>query len=157
MKRRLWRYGPLVFWCALIFLASTSLMSAPNTNSLLRPVLVWLFPHASEAAINFINFVIIRKGAHFTEYAILGLLAARAFRTSSHSWLREHWFLTALLFVVVYSLSDEFHQGFVSSRTPSIYDCMVDSFGGLAALTFLAVMKRRRSSFESPGPEDEPH
>jgi VanZ family protein len=139
---RLSRYGPLVVWAALIFFFSTSALSASNTSLLVRPVLLWLFPHASEATLNFIHFIIIRKGAHFTEYAIFGLLAARAFRTSSRELLRRHWFLASLVLVGVYSLSDEFHQSFVASRTGSIYDSMIDTFGGLTALALLAVRKR---------------
>ena len=140
---RLSRYGPLVLWAALIFIGSTGLLSSANTNVILRPVLIWVFPQASEATIRLINFIVIRKGAHLTEYAIFALLAARAFRTSSRELLRNHWFLAALFLVVVYSLSDEFHQSFVPARTPSIYDSMIDTLGGLAALAVIAVRKRR--------------
>ena len=134
-KNRLWRYGPLVVWAALIFVGSTSLLSGSHTAALVRPVL-WLFPHVSEATLALVHFL-VRKTGHFTEYAILALLAARAFRTSSHELLRNRWFWVSLLFVVAYSLSDEFHQGFVPSRTASIYDSMIDSAGGFVALTML--------------------
>src|SRR5712691_6792525 len=119
---RLSRYGPLIVWAVLIFIGSSSVLSGSNTSVVLRPVL-WLFPHASEA--------------------ILALLAARAFRTSSHQLLRNRWFWISLLFVVAYSLSDEFHQSFVPSRTASIYDSMIDSVGGLTALVLIALRKRR--------------
>ncbi len=138
---RLSRYGPLVVWAALIFIGSTSLLSGSNTSALVRPVL-WLFPHASEATLALIHFI-VRKTGHFTEYAILALLAARAFRTSAREFLRTRWFWVSLLFVVAYSLSDEFHQSFVPSRTASIYDSMIDSAGGLTALVLLAVRTRR--------------
>lgn len=78
------------------------------------------------------------------EYAILAWLAARAFRTSSREILRSRWFWVSLLLVVVYSLSDEFHQSFVPARTASIYDSLIDSLGGLTALALLAVRKRKR-------------
>ena len=138
---RLSRYGPLVVWAALIFIGSSSVLSGSNTSVVLRPVL-WLFPHASEATLALIHFL-VRKAGHLTEYAILALLAARAFRTSSHELLRTRWFWISLLLVVAYSLSDEFHQSFVPSRTASIYDCMIDSVGGLTALVLLVVRKRR--------------
>ena len=139
-QHRLSRYGPLILWAAFIFIASTGLMSASNTRTILRPVVLWLFPNISEATLNFIHFV-IRKGAHFTEYAILALLAARAFKTSSRELLRRHWFWASLLLVICYSLSDELHQSFVPSRTASIYDSMIDSLGGLSALTLMAIRK----------------
>src|SRR5229473_876226 len=132
---RLSRYGPLVLWAALIFLGSSSVLSASHTSVLLRP-LIWLFPQVSDATLATIHFL-VRKAGHLTEYAILALLAARASRTSSRELLRNRWFWVSLLFVVAYSLSDEFHQSFVPSRTASIYDCMIDSAGGLVALTIL--------------------
>ena len=141
VRYRLWRYGPLVLWAALIFIASTSLLSGSNTSTILRPAVLWLFPNTTEATLNLVHFF-VRKAGHFTEYAIFALLAARAFRTSSHSSLRNHWFATSLLLVALYSLSDEFHQSFVPSRTPSIYDSMIDTLGGLVALAVIAVRKR---------------
>jgi len=128
----------VVLWAALIFFFSSSFFSASHTSAVLRPVLTWLFPHLSEATLAFIHFV-IRKAGHFTEYAILAVLAARAFRTSSRALLRDRWFWISLVFVVTYALSDEFHQSFVPTRTASIYDSMIDSAGGLAALVLIAV------------------
>jgi VanZ family protein len=139
---RLARYGPLLIWAALIFIGSTDLLSAANTGGVLvRPVL-WLFPHASERAVAIYQFA-TRKTGHLTEYFIFAILAARAFRTSSRELLRQRWFWASLLLVVAYSLSDEFHQSFYSSRTASIYDCMIDSVGGLAGLVWLAIRRRR--------------
>ena len=133
---RLARYGPLILWAALIFIGSTDLLSAENTEgALVRPVL-WLFPHLSEGTLKIFQFV-VRKAAHLTEYAIFALLAARAFRTSAREMLRQRWFWVSLLLVVAYSLSDEFHQSFYPSRTASIYDSMIDSLGGLVALTIV--------------------
>ena len=142
-RHRWSRYAPLAIWALLIFFASSSMLSGSNTAAVVRPILNWLFPHASEATLNFIHFIVIRKGAHFTEYAVLALFAVRAFKSSSREWLRSRWFLVSLLLVVAYSLSDEFHQSFVSSRTASIYDCMIDSFGGLTMLALVAVRNRR--------------
>ena len=142
-KSRLSRYGPVIVWAALIFIGSSSVLSASHTSVVLEPVL-WLFPNISEATLATIHFL-IRKAGHLTEYAILALLAARAFRTSSRELLRTRWFWVSLLFVVGYSLSDEFHQSFVPSRTASIYDSMIDSVGGLTALVLLAIRRRVRT------------
>jgi VanZ family protein len=155
-RRWLWRYGPLIIWLTLIYIGSTDLLSAANTGGVLvRPVL-WLFPHASEATVRTVQFL-GRKTGHLTEYAILALLAARSFRTSAHELLRKRWFWISLLLVVVYSLSDEFHQSFVPSRTGSIYDSMIDSAGGLTALTILWWQRGKagrsldRDSYQSEG------
>ena len=138
-KSRLSRYGPLVLWATLIFVGSTSVLSASHTSALLR-VFLWIFPQASEATLGTIHFL-LRKAGHFTEYAILALLAARALRSSTRELLRTRWFSLSLLLVVVYALGDEFHQSFVPSRTASIYDSMIDTLGGLTALALLTIRK----------------
>ena len=139
---RLSRYGPLVLWATLIFIGSSSLLSATHTELFLIRPLHWLFPNASDATLRTLHFV-LRKAGHFTEYAILALLAARAFRTSSRELLHSRWFWVSLLLVVAYSLGDEFHQSFVPSRTASIYDSMIDSVGGLTALVLVRIRKHR--------------
>lgn len=148
--RRIWRYGPLILWAALIFLFSSATFSGSRTSSIFRPLLVWLYPSLSDAGLALFN-VLIRKGAHFGEYAILALFAARAFRTSSRQFLTNRWFAVSFVFVAVYALSDEFHQSFVPSRTASIYDCLIDTAGGLAALLISAWRNRAsRRSTQSP-------
>ena len=140
---RLSRYGPLVLWATLIFIGSSSLLSATHTSLFLVRPLHWLFPNASDATLGTLHFV-LRKAGHFSEYAILALLAARAFRNSSRALLRSRWFWVSLFVVVAYSLSDEFHQSFVPSRTGSIYDSIIDSLGGLTALVSVAMRKHRK-------------
>lgn len=138
---RFWRYAPLIGWMILIFIASTSELSASNTSLIVRPLLLWLFPDISEEKIGIAHFI-VRKTAHFMEYAVFAVLAARAFSTSSHETLRRGFFYFTLLLIVIYSLSDEFHQSFVASRTGSIYDSFVDTAGGLTALIVYTVWRR---------------
>jgi len=135
-------------WAVLIFVGSTSVLSASHTSVLLR-VFLWIFPQASEATLATIHFL-LRKAGHFTEYAILALLAARALRTSYRKLLRQRWFWLSFLLVVVYALGDEFHQSFVPSRTASIYDSMIDMLGGLTALALLTIRKHRSHRQDLP-------
>jgi VanZ family protein len=132
---RIWRYAPLIIWAALILVGSSNLLSSSQTSALLRP-LRSLFPSASDTTLATIHFL-IRKAGHVTEYFILAVLAARAFRTSSREFLRAHWFLVSLLLVVTYALFDEFRQSFAATRSASIYDSMIDSAGGLIGLIFV--------------------
>ena len=87
---------------------------------------------------------ITRKLAHFTEYAVLGFLAARAFRTSAKPAISSRWFLISATLIVTFALLDEYHQTFVPSRTGSIYDSFIDIAGGMTAL--LVIRKRSRAS-----------
>ncbi len=134
------RYAPLLLWMGFIFFASTAEFSGSNTSKVLEPLLLWFFPRINEETIGIIH-LIVRKAAHFTEYAIFAVLAARAFLGSSHDVLRRHWLLVALALITFYSLSDEFHQSFVPTRTASIYDSMIDTAGGFVTLVSLALWR----------------
>jgi VanZ family protein len=139
------RYGPVLVWLAVIFFASTGSLSASNTSRIIRPLVLWAYPDISEAALLQIH-IFVRKAAHFTEYAVLALLAARAFLTSEGSWLRRNWHLCAFALVAVCALLDEFHQSFEATRTGTIYDSLLDMSGGAAALALLALFRRLRNS-----------
>lgn len=141
-RSRILRYAPLLLWMVFISLASTSGFSAANTSRFIRPLVLWLFPHFSEERIAFVHFL-VRKAAHFSEYAILGFLAARAFIYSSQRLLQLHWFKAGVILIISYSLLDELHQSFVSSRTASIHDSLIDIAGGLFALICFALFNRR--------------
>ena len=104
--------------------------------------MLWLFPHTSPESLETIHYI-TRKLAHFTEYAILGFLAARAFRTSPRSAISQRWFLICATLVVVYALMDEYHQSFVPSRTASLFDSLIDMAGGLTALLIVRRRSRR--------------
>lgn len=142
IRRRGWRYGPLLLWIAFISFASTGEFSAANTSRIIRPVLLWLVPNITEAQLVTIHFL-TRKAAHFTEYAILAGLASRAFVTSSYAFVTRRWFELSLLLVGTYALLDEFHQNFVSSRTASIYDSLIDISGGVTVLLIYWVYGKR--------------
>ena len=137
------RYGPLAAWLCFIFFASTNSFSAENTSRIIGPLLQWLFPRIRPASIDEAH-LIVRKTAHFTEYALLALLAARAFRTSLRVSLSRRWLLVSFALVAVVALLDEYHQSFVPSRTASIYDSLLDMAGGATALVCFALWLARR-------------
>jgi len=141
VARFLSRYLPLIVWLGFISFASTDSFSATNTSRIIGPLILWLFPNTKPETLAVIQFF-TRKIAHLTEYAILGFLAARAFRTSPRPGIRNHWFLICTALIVVYALADGYHQSFVPSRTASIYDSMIDMAGGLTAL----LIARRRAN-----------
>jgi VanZ family protein len=141
-RRRLWRYGPLVAWACFVLFAS-SYFSASNTSRIIRPLLLWLFPEISEESLASVHFL-VRKAAHFSEYALLALLAARAFRTSHREKLRRLWGLAAFALVACVALVDEYHQSFLASRTGTIYDSLLDMTGGAAALACAGLWLARR-------------
>ena len=144
MARFLSRYLPLVAWLIFISYASSDSFNAGNTSRIIGPLVLWLFPNTSPETLLVIH-IITRKCAHFTEYAILAFLAARAFRTSPRPALANRWFIAALALVVAYALLDEYHQSFVPSRTSSIYDSFIDMLGGLTALLLIRSRHNRHN------------
>ena len=148
-RRRLWRYGPLVFWIAVICYASTAAMAAPQTSRIIGPLLRWLFPGITDAQL-LAAHGLVRKLAHLTEYGVLALFASRAFLSSSKEFLRRHWLATSLALAASLALLDELNQSFTPSRGGSIWDSLLDVAGASLALASVALLLRvrgRRRSF----------
>ena len=98
VSRALSLWLPVVVWAAVIFTFS----SIPSLTTGLG---TW--------------DTILRKGAHMTEYAILGLLLLRAIGKE----------LPALALGIAYAVTDEFHQHFVRGRHASPIDVLIDTVG----------------------------
>jgi VanZ family protein len=138
------RYLPVLIWAIVIFFLSTSAGSLSKTSFIVRPVLHFLFPSADDATLLTYQFS-VRKLAHLTEYAILAVLAARAFVWSSQNGLRRWWFAAAFAVVLGVAAADEFNQSFDALRTGTPVDVVIDLCGGAIGLTFyFAVRKLRR-------------
>ena len=142
-RGRLWRYLPLACWIGFIFFASTGTMSASNTSRIIAPIFKWLFPGITEAQLLVVHFA-VRKTAHFAEYAVLALLAARAFIPSTRRPLRRGWFIIALALVALVALADEYNQSFNAARTGTIRDSLIDLAGGATALALFGLQRRRK-------------
>jgi VanZ family protein len=103
---------PVLAWAAVIFAFS----SIPHLSSGLG---VW--------------DTVLRKGAHVTEYAILGALLYRALEREA----------LALAVGIAYAATDELHQHFVRGRHASPIDVAIDAVGlSLGMLVWLNVRER---------------
>jgi VanZ family protein len=134
MKSFLKYWLPLLIWLVVIFAGSTSVMSAENTSRYIVPFLIWLKPGISPKTI-WIILVVTRKCAHVIEYTILALLLWRALRSVPTLHTRSVMIFSAVLLgCALFAASDEFHQTFVKSRTPSVRDVFLDVGGALLGL-----------------------
>jgi VanZ family protein len=124
------RFLPAVLWTALIAWFSAEAWSAAGTG-FLGPLLASLVPWAAPEQIK-AGVWLIRKCAHFVEYAVLAGLWRWAFAPrAAAGWLAFGLSLaTAVL--------DEAHQATTVSRTGSIADVLLDAAGAAAALALLA-------------------
>ena len=145
MKSFLKYWLPLLIWLAVIFVGSTNLMSAEHTSRFIVPILLWLKPGMAPKTI-WIILVVMRKCAHVTEYAILALLLWRAVRSGSALHMNMSLLFGAVLLAsALFAASDEFHQSFVKSRTPSVRDVLLDVAG-----TFLGLLIGARFAQRHP-------
>src|SRR5215467_1044626 len=142
-RGRIKRYGPLVFWIGLIFFFSSGVASAAETSRIIRPILVFLFPSASEETLRQYHFF-IRKCAHLTEYAFLAFWTIRALTRSSWSFLKKYRYLLAVMLVITVASLDEFHQSFEPSRTSTPWDVLLDTIGGTTMTLIYWLVARRR-------------
>lgn len=135
-------WGPPIIWVSAIFYFSTDTFSGDNTGSLLWKIFSFIYPGITQELFDSIHFY-IRKGGHFTEYAILALLLFRAFRSGGAERWRWKWAVGSLLVVVLYALLDEYHQTFTRHRVGSVYDSLTDTSGAVTALILLGLVRRK--------------
>ena len=131
------------------FIWSNSLKDSEASNcdsnaviAFFRPVMELLGVMTKKDQIYF-----IRKGAHLSEFFLLGSLFAALF-----SHIRKRWIGLAAFAGLSVAVLDEYIQAF-SDRTSIVSDVLIDFSGyaaGFAAVTliFLIVIKRRRKRLE---------
>ncbi len=108
--RRLWLWGPVIAYMAVIFYES-SMTNAP------------LPPHWSD------------KFAHAVGYALLGGLVARAVAGGFPRPLTALSAFVSVGIAVLYGASDEWHQRFVPGRTADLHDLAADAIGAVVAVS----------------------
>ena len=133
IKALLW--CAVALWMAVIFSfsAQNSEASSESSDSVVETVIKYFdrnFDSLTEteqaARCEQLSFY-IRKAAHFSAFAVLGVLTASA--VSRHTASLK---LTAVLseaICVLYAVSDEIHQYFVPGRACRLFDIGVDSAG----------------------------
>ena len=114
---------PAILWASVIFFGS----SIPGTK-------LPSFAH-----------LINDKVIHASIFFLLGLLVYRALepkvKPAAFDWRR---LLIAISAVIIYGISDEFHQGFVPGRTVDYSDALADSLGGVFSALLIWLYERRR-------------
>lgn len=158
MKKFIRIWFPIIAWAGLIFMFS----SQPYQKQNIKPFLSqninvdWMtslfstiqFTYAGKVISvqtlgieGFLEFI-IRKGAHFSVFFILGWLVYRAFISTFQS-RQISSFMISLTLIVFYAASDEFHQMFTENRTPLIEDVFLDITGGIIGIIFASYLYKR--------------
>ena len=131
MAPRLKYWIPAICVAAVISLFSTHYFSGEQTARFFIPLLHWLFPWATPRTLRIMH-ILIRKGAHVTEFGIFSIAVFRGVRAERHGW-KFSWAVITFLIAVSYSGLDEWHQSFVPLREARFRDVLIDATGALLA------------------------
>ena len=141
-----------ILWLIVIAIESTALLSSSNTSRILYPLLHYLF------GLDWDHFEVwhffIRKGGHVVGYAILSILAFRAWRETfpalgNPPWTAR-WASIAVLMTAFVASLDEWHQSFIPSRTGRWQDVVLDSCAGIAAQLLLLLWLKNFARSTAP-------
>ncbi len=117
--------------CNLVFIWGNSLLPGEISGAIsdwVKAVIEWLLPGDGESAP---GGGLLRKLAHFTEFALLGMCFGWLFGMLEKA---KHWpFLCGAAAACI----DETIQRFVPDRGPSIRDVVIDSCGVLTGMILL--------------------
>jgi VanZ family protein len=139
----LWYWIPAVAWAGIVLFASSDPFSAKNTGAVLLAVLTWIFGPVDPSTFNLVH-VLVRKSAHFIEYAILSALWFRAVHVHLTSLWRIRWALIGVVISLSVAIFDEWHQSFVPSRGSSAHDVLLDLTAAVFAQFLIWYVLRRR-------------
>lgn len=140
VRRILWAWLWVLACVAMIWGFSGESFDVTGTSRILTPLLRWLWPEIGHETLRSAHFF-VRKCAHLTEYALLGLLAARAlWLTLDISPLRVA--VLTLLLVAAVSGVDEARQSFLPTRTGSLADVAIDFVGGAVGVLLIIAFHR---------------
>jgi len=101
-------------------MSSFAAADSDRQSGLIINALTFAFPELKDVAF-LVN--IVRKTAHFLEYAIFGFFTARSFKLSN----KKPFF--AIPFCGIYAATDEYHQTFTPGRSGEFGDVLLDTTG----------------------------
>jgi VanZ family protein len=151
-RKELVRYWwPVAVWITIVAYSSTGAGAGNRTMAILQWIVATLELNARYDQLVFAHFL-IRKTAHFLNYAVLSILIFRALRGTSLErvgW-RNTWMWVSLVGTFVVACGDELHQYFTPFREGAWQDVVLDVAGAAFAqsLIWFGTVKR---SFGSGG------
>ena len=137
----------VISWMAVIFMLSSQVAEQSNELSTgITQTVIEIIQKATplwDIGSDQLNHI-LRKGAHFTAYMILGALVMNAL-CKSFGIGKRHIFW-GFMICVIYAVSDEVHQAFVPGRGPALKDVLIDSAGAFTGITFLTLRKNLKKN-----------
>ncbi len=121
----------------VIAVLSGARFGADHTGAWVVPLLQLVLPAAGPGLLEGLHAV-LRKTAHVTEYAVLGVLWCSVLARGRRPWQAIGW---AIGLAALYAMMDEAHQAFVPNRTPAVRDVALDTVGAVLGVSGLAALE----------------
>ena len=133
----------LIVWMLIIFMLSneSSVVSQNKSDKVTSTIIEITNKDISNTKKEDIisnNRFLIRNGAHFILYFILGILVVITLKTYN---VNRNIILCSILMCLMYSISDEIHQLFTSGRTFKVLDILLDT---MASSLSIIIMNKNR-------------
>lgn len=90
--------------------------------------------------------LVIRKGAHFAEFALLGFCLMLHIDAIGRKIALKFPWLMAWAIGTAYAVTDELHQFFVGGRNAAAVDVCIDSCGVIAGVALMLWLLRRKTT-----------
>lgn len=122
-------------------------ISSQTSGSVIESVASVFYPGFADMSADAQNEIIsnfqfiVRKTAHFSLYAVLGVLSFLSVISYRNLKYRFRLLISAGI-CLLYAASDEFHQLFIAGRSAEIRDVCIDFCGAALAITALALLAR---------------
>ena len=136
----------MILCCVLVlvllaFIWGNSVRTGSESGAMSGSILAWIngLLHLDETCAERLHLV-IRKMAHFTEFACLGALLAWLFGMMGEK--KGHLICMPLFFGMMAACVDETIQAFVPDRGPSIRDVAIDTCGVAAGIGLLLLVHK---------------
>ena len=137
----------LIVWLVVIFMFSNDKADASSAKSdtiasKIGNIVEHITGHeCSDDTLDIIIFI-VRKTAHFLEYLILGILVINVIK--DYKELEIKYIITGVLLCMLYSISDEIHQLFISGRSCEVRDVLVDTLGSITGIYIYQFLYKRK-------------
>ncbi len=119
-----WYWVPLLTYASAMFYLSSQPIQGQEIAVYIKAVKSFMYAEGTNIPIGF------DKVLHVIEYAILGVLTFRALRYARMGQSEVTIALLSIMGIVVFGLTDEFHQWFTPFRHVDGWDLMADALGG---------------------------
>lgn len=140
----------IIIWMLTVFMFSNQNGDkSQSTSKMVTKIIVQIFTQnqnlTEEQTTKLVEDAdyVVRKLAHFSIYALGGLLIYSYINTFNLKNNKK--IIISIIIGALYATFDEFHQYFVDDRSAQILDVGIDSLGILTGTTLLHIIKDKKS------------